>query len=196
MLYVLADWTMSEEGASPDLPEDCSFLNIAGSSSDQSFGLFRVSDRSDEHHDRLRSQTVPKSLSVLLESCRAYPPALAGAVQDLGPMPPEEFVRVMELRLLDQLNGQRAKPYLLARSRVGELGYRAEGEFVWVVAYRPERIGREVTWVASDYKVYSDAIDSFDLDPSWLAARFSAERKDVESGTAPNPAAHGDPGRS
>lgn len=180
MKYVLADWVLSDEGARPDLPEGCSFLWIAGESRHQGYGLFDISgsELSKSDHDRLESRKVPKSLGVLLDSCRVYPPALAATLREIkewGGISQSHFLAEFGRLLRIRLEQQPTKPFFLARSRVTETGYREEGEFVWVVGYNPSRIGGEVNWVASDFQEYTNAIDTFDLDPGWMALRFDLE---------------------
>lgn len=175
MLYVLADWVNSEEGIHPSLPEECSFLCLAGTSKRHAFGLFEICDFPEDCYRQLASNAVPKPLAVALASCKAYPPALAKAaraIERLKDCSREEFIMELGAQIRKELEQQRHRPYVLARSRVTEPGYREVGEFVWVVAYRPEFAGREVAWVSSDYQIYSDAVGTFDLEPTWLAARF------------------------
>ena len=50
----------------------------------------------------------------------------------------------------------------------------------WVVGYRPEAVGCEVSWLASDYQIYSDAVTSFDVDPAWLAERFGKQNQALQ----------------
>ena len=178
MAYVLANWVSSEEGFRPDLPENCSFRCLAGSSKNQTFGLFEITDFSDDQGEGSPRNAVPGSLAVLLDSCRAYPPALASAARDLATrtlMSPQDFNDELEQRLTEQLESQRSRPYVMAKSRASETGYRDVGEFVWIVAYNPKRVGQEITWVSSDYQLYSDSIVTFDIDSAWLAKRFDWE---------------------
>jgi hypothetical protein len=177
-MYILADWNASDEGFRPNLPENCGFQWLAGEAEVLGFGLFDVSgtDLLEPIRDSLLSRQVAPALAVLLDSCRVFPPALAGAVQELhllGVMTRTRFVKELERLLSIRLEAQREKPFLLARSRISETGYRNEGEFVWVVNYNPDRVGKEVTWVASDFQVYVDAIGTFDLDATWLKSRFN-----------------------
>ncbi len=177
MKYVWANWISSERGHRPDLPEVCEFMCLAGSARKSPFGLFRIFnfELAEAVREQLSAAVASPALEVLLDSCSAFPPALAGAARDLdaqGPMTQSQFASELERRLLSRLEGQREDPYVLARSRIGEIGYRDEGEFVWVVGYKPNRVDREVTWVASDFQVYSDDIRTFELEPEWLAMRF------------------------
>ena len=151
---------------------------LAGSARESPIGLFRIDDfeLTEAARGRLSAAVVSPSLEVLLDSCSAFPPALADAARDLdtlGPMTQAQFAWELERRLLARLEGQRENPYVLARSRIGETGYRDAGEFVWV-GYKPNRIGQEVTWVASDFQVYTDDIRSFELDSEWLAMRMKS----------------------
>lgn len=176
MLYVIADWINSENGIQPSFPVDCSFLCLAGTSKNHSFGLFEINGFSDEQYALLALNAVPKSLSVALESCKIYPPALAKVARSIETMTVysrDQFIRELETQIRKELEQQRNRPYLLARSRISEPGYRNEGEFVWIVAYQPKSTGREVTWVSSDYQIYSDAVSTFDLEPAWLTVRFN-----------------------
>jgi hypothetical protein len=175
LLYIFADWVLSENGYFPDLPENCGFLCLAGSSEYSSFGLFEVSNPSDEAREALRVRSVPPELELLLRSASNYPPALAGALHALNSLAISDrnvFMSELERLLRDRLNGQQYARHVLLRSLITEDGYREEGEYVWVVGYRPQAAGREVSWLASDYQVYSDAVESFDVSPTWLAERF------------------------
>jgi hypothetical protein len=171
--YLLVNVIPKDNGFGPDLPDDYGFLCLSSIDGEQPFGLYRVTVPRGGNVDSLRA---PRPLETLLASSGAYPPALAGAVRDvesLGSISRERFLVEMEASLRRRLDAQPRDRFVLARSRIDEVAYRSVGEYVWVVAYRPDRVGREVTWIADDYQVYADDIETFDLDPSWMATRFS-----------------------
>ena len=50
---------------------------------------------------------------------------------------------------------------VLARSLVDEPGYRTCGEDYWLVAHSPST--KQVSWVSTDYVVYCDPAEGFDV---------------------------------
>jgi hypothetical protein len=177
MSFLLADNVRTDNGNEPSLPAGCGFLLLASIRGESSFSLYDVMLPEGAEATGPGYREVPGSLAILLESGRQFPPALAGAVRELealGPISREEFLHEMEIRLRRRFDEQPTSPHLLVRSRIDECGYRSVGEYVWVVAYQPERVGREITWIASDFQVYSDAVDTFDVDPGKLAERFAS----------------------
>lgn len=171
--YVLARWVQTPDGWEPTLPPECGFLCLAGGTR-SSVGLFSILDEVEP--GELVSR-VPKSLAYLLDSAQGYPPALASArehMDRLGAMEPLEFASEMERVLREALLQQRDRNHCLIASRIDETGYRSAGDFVWVVSYNAGRKGSEVTWISSDYQFYCDDVESFDVDPAWLARRFAS----------------------
>jgi hypothetical protein len=181
-LFVIANWIASKNGYFPDLPRGCGGLLLAGSSQYATFGLFKVSHPTARQATALASREVPRSLSILLSSSLTFPPALVGAVHELEQMrftDRDEFVKELERLLVERLERQRSSPAFLARSREGEAGYRSKGEYVWIVQYQPDLVGAEVMWISDDFQVYSDGIDSFEVDRIYLAERFRVKEIDA-----------------
>jgi hypothetical protein len=156
-MYIITEWKQTDDGYQPDLPAECSYLCLAGSAWNSAFG-------------------VPNSLASLLDSAISYPPSLALAADDLAKLTPLDrttFLEQLETLLQRRLEQQRNSRHFLAKSLIDEVGYLNEGEYVWVINYSPQR--KEVTWVSSDYCIYSKPISDFDLDPTWTSERFSLD---------------------
>jgi len=171
--YVIAVWVHSADGYRPALPAGIGGYNVLGGFPDTGVALWSVSD---PVATREGVTQVPRSLVTLLDAARGYPPAMASAVRHMdrqGPSTPDEFAAEMEQVLRQRLEQQRDRRHCLIESAVTEVGHRDTGEFVWVVGYRPANVGREVSWMAGDFQSYDDNVQSFVVDPDWLAGRFA-----------------------
>lgn len=172
--YLIAKWMHTPEGHAPDLPDNSGFLCLGGAGPNSLFGLFEVETRED-FPSELSFQEVTPSLKTLLDSAHGFPPALAQAIEQMNQFHtanPQEFCQEMEQVLRQQLESQKTSRACLIRSRVEELGYRSEGEYVWVINYRPKNKNLEVKWISCDFQIYADSIETFDVDPIWLSERF------------------------
>ena len=168
MPYCIVNWVPDPEGGRrPDLPEGLGFCLLAGPHHSD-FALFDVSELPST------ADTVDSTLEGLLNSAAVYPPALAIARDrvERHTLSREEFPnRLCEL-LREELDAQRSSRAFLACVRGIDNVYTRDGQYYWIVDYRPEYPGREVWWVSRDYFVYQDSIDAFDIERDQLIQRF------------------------
>ena len=94
------------------------------------------------------------------------------AIEKLEWKEKEDFCSKLQVLLQDRLDKQRTANHVLIRSRKEDVGYREVGDYVWVVGYKHQEMFGEVYWLTADYQVYSDSVESFDVDPVWLRDRF------------------------
>lgn len=185
--YRFVPWRYASEGEcyEPDLPEEVKCELIADLTRSQPRDAIYLLWWDEETPEPLGVRAVPDSLVELLESATAYPPALAIARdvrfrKDFDDRSEEEAVEEFTTVLRDELNQQRDRPFFLARALAdpsGFDGYKSEGHYYWIVGYRPERVGREVSWVSRDFFVYQDPITDFDVDVAYPAERFAVRPK-------------------
>ena len=185
--YRFVPWryNLEEECYEPDLPEGvrCELLaDFTRSHLHDAIYLLRWDEETPEPPG---VRAVSDSLVKLLASATAYPPALAIARdvrfrKDFDDLSAEEAVEEFTVVLRDELNHQRDRPFFLAQALAdpsGFVGYKTEGCYYWIVGYRPQRVGREVSWVSRDFFVYQDPITDFDVDVAYLAERFAVRPK-------------------
>lgn len=162
----------------PNLPEHYGFGLLADFGRDSEWAIYNVKFLEDKPTaDGL--EIVPDDLCVLLYSAEAYSPALAIARDAMarrwqGNAPSRAEFAVCYVEILRRLlKAQADSPYRLAEVLVEELGYLAKGEFVWILRY--DAPSHEVSWVSSDFFVYRNSADDFDLDDDALASLTSDE---------------------
>lgn len=167
MRYCFANWVDSPEGGQePLLPENHGFLLLADFGPNTPWAIFDVRFVEDEPV-AVGLERVPDDLGILLDSARAYSPAMAIARDDMtrhwqGRSPSRsEFAASLAEALRQQLRAQPESRYRLARAVVDELGYLAKGEYAWIVGY--DSVSHEVSWVSSDFHVYKNPAGDFDL---------------------------------
>lgn len=170
--YWFANWVDSPEGGKePLLPANDGFLYLSDFGPSARWGLFRVWLADDEPATQ-GLEAVPDDLAVLLDSGMAYPPALASR-EDMkrrwhgGNPSRKEFALSLVDALTQRLRAQPHAPYRLAQAVVDELGYLSRGQYVWVLSYDPGP--STVSWVSSDYFIYKNPADDFDLHEAALA---------------------------
>jgi hypothetical protein len=165
-MYFFVNWVSDKEGKGPDVPEGASFTLLAETYGDAEYALFRVGLPLGV--DRTAGMTpVPDALWEALAAAESYAPAMALVRQDMRrcrAVSQSVFGEALLKSLQHHLGAQRDQSYFLAQSRRTELGYRTAGTFYWLVAYRPDRRGGELTWVSQDFWLYSTAADSFEVD--------------------------------
>ena len=178
-------YNLEEECYEPDLPEEVRpelLADFTRSHLHEAIYLLRWDEETSEPPG---VRAVPDALVKLLKSAAAYPPALAIARdvrfrKGFDDRSVEEAIEEFTTALRDELNHQRDRPFFLARALAnpsGFVGYKTERCYYWIVGYRPERIGREVSWVSRDFFVYQDPITDFDVDVAYLAERFAVRPK-------------------
>lgn len=119
-------------------------------------------------------EAVPQDLRILLDSAKAYSPAMAIACHDVAHRSQErepsrsDFAASLADALREQLRAQPDSQYRLARAAVDKLGYLAKGGYVWVLGYNS--VSRKVSWVSHDFQIYQNPADDFDLDDDELAS--------------------------
>ena len=173
MTYRFLQYRRSSEGGwEPNLSIDASFALLADPGNHPAqIGLFCV-DPYDLDADVTDGWPVSDELEALLYSAESYPPAMA-ITREVIPrlcrgrdISVEEFAAILIRPLTLALQSQPDNGFILAESLVDKLGYRMCGEFAWVLDYDP---GRDlVSWVSSDYFIYTDAASGFGLEKSAL----------------------------
>ncbi len=172
-MYCFIRWKRTEAGYAPDVPEGVGFLVLAEparASDGPEFGLMEccLPEGCEESKGMYE---VSDDLEELLDSAKAYPPALALMREDLAPdeCPSEiEFARRLVERLIFHLQRQIRSPFLMAKAKRTEFGYKQAGGYYWIVGYKDE----SVLWVSRDYQVYRDPLGDFELDVSEVERRF------------------------
>ena len=174
MAFYFIDWIHTNDGYHPCLPEGTGFLLLAEPAGEPKYALFSIgSIDSDNVPDGV--EAVSFDLAKLLNSAIDYPPAMAIAraeVRRIHYASRAEFAADLAARLSVHLAAQKNSPIFLAKVVGSKTVYATPGRYYWIVNYRPNRKGHELSWVSDDYFVYSDPIDDFDVDPVELAARF------------------------
>lgn len=176
-MYYFIEWNHSETGYSPDLPEGTGFLLIAEPGDTGTFGLFQVENLTETDIPHYRMEPVSQEMILLLQSAEQYPPALALAREKMRSVTgetPTRFSEILIESLHEHLANQHRSPYFLARSTRQETGYKNLGGYHWIVGYRPDRVGREISWVSQDYHIYHDKLEDFDCDRAFLNTRFAS----------------------
>ena len=172
-MYYFINWIHTADGYRPALPEDLAFVMLAepGTASEgATFALFEC-ELPEDFPASEAVEPVPDRLAELLDSAKAYPPALALTRDQVSKQPTyskHDFTAALVQQLRFHLDGQRAMPFFLAVARVTELGYKEAGGYYWIVGYQ----SGTVAWVSRDYFVYHDPVEHFDLDRSELEQRF------------------------
>lgn len=185
--YRFVPWryNLEEECYEPDLPEEVKCELIADFTRSHLQDAIYLLRWDEETPEPPGVRAVSDPLVKLLESATAYPPALAIARdvrfrKDFDDRSAEEAVEEFTTVLRDELRRQRDRPFFLARALAnpsGFVGYKTEGCYYWIVGYRPQRVGREVSWVSRDFFVYQDPLTDFDVDVAYLAERFAVRPK-------------------
>ena len=177
MRYCFANWVDSPEGGKePLLPENHGFILLADFGPNTPWAVFRVSFVEDKPA-AAGLEGVPHDLQVLLDSAKAYPPAMAIARDDMtrrwrGKSPSRsEFAASFAESLRRRLRAQPDCRYRLAEASADEAGYLTRGECAWILRYDAD--SHEVSWVSSDFHIYKNAAGDFNLNDDELAALTS-----------------------
>ena len=155
-------------GFGPGFPPGVSFLMLADHR-DSEWALYRYRSRKGW------SPADPASpeLASLIERAKEYPPALALARDDLSKSRgvrlggPEEMASFYRSALSLRLSERDSARYVRARARRQELGYLDEGDVCWLLSANLS--ARTVQWVSTDYFVYTNPIDDFEISDTELA---------------------------
>jgi hypothetical protein len=161
-------------GRGPAFGKNVSFSLLADPGRGPSnWGLYETSIRRCPRDPRVLP--VSSQLAILLNSAKAWPPALAIARDDLsrhgqldwGPREIEPFlVETLGRRLREQAD----RPFVLAEAAVSEPGYKTPGEFQWILRYLPPSAesAAKVVWVSPDFCLYTDPAADFVLTPAMI----------------------------
>jgi hypothetical protein len=174
-MYCFAGWRQASdgEGLEADLPENIGYWVLAEPRGTEC--ALVECDLSWEVYDQFKENRVSDNLADLLESARQYAPALALLRKDARRKDfdnPAAFEDHLIESLQKHLGEQRQHPYFLALALVSEGAYKSAGTYYWIVGYRPERVGHEVSWVSHDFYVYQDSITEFTVESADLELRF------------------------
>ena len=178
MMYCLIPFKLSTTGKEPDCPSDANFLFLCGPGRNAEFALYEY-EPVDTQPLPETIQPVSNELSLLIDSAKSFPPAIALACHDLERSDcsdRSQFLATYEERLRFHFDRRRDTAFFLAEAVVGTIGYKCKGEQYWIVGYFPERKGEEIVWIADDYFVYQDSIDHFKVDPVSLARVLRRKR--------------------
>ncbi len=154
--------TPDGEGLTADCPDSVSYLLLADTE-EAEWGLYDYVEA--ESHAWTPEYPVSKSLSVLIESGKRYPPALALARQEtrevLGDHRPsiEDLQRTYAAAIQHHLSQQHEARYVLAMALQDETIDLCKGEWYWVLSVDSSAI----SWVSDDFFVYCSPISAFDL---------------------------------
>ena len=132
-------------------------------------------DLSEEIYDQFQDKRVSDELEDLLGSARQYAPAFVLMRRDADRTNFENqatFDRRLVEILQRHLGEQRHHSYFLAQALVSQTGYKYAGTYYWIMGYRPDRIGHEISWISHDFYVYQDSIADFDVDVPYLEQQF------------------------
>lgn len=139
-------------------------------------GNIGIYDWTLEDHDCElgEDEKVSPELSVLIDSARGCPPALARAKADVGSIPDifsrKAFEAAVISRLELRLAEQREASDILLRVVKGVGYFLREGSFVWVVGYSEEE--EVAIYVGWDFFLHSAPCQCFDLSREELRRRF------------------------
>lgn len=172
-MYYFIRWRHTKEGYEPELPEDVPFMMLAEpgpASGGAEYALFEC-DLPEELEESGLISEVPDELSELLDSAKDYPPALALARDELNcdqSCSETDFAKILAHKLTYHLEKQIDSPFLMAKAKNSEVGYRYAGGYYWIVGYT----GEMVLWVSRDYHVYKDPVGEFELNLADTKGRF------------------------
>ena len=177
-MYCFAGWRQATEGEGleADLPENAGYWVMAEPRGTE-YALVEC-DLSEEVYDQFQANRVSDKLADSLESGRQYAPALALMRRDARRKDFDNITAFQSLlikSLEKHLGEQRQHPYFLAKVLVSEGPYKSAENYYWIVGYRPERVGHEISWVSHDFYVYQDSITEFEVDVSYLEKTFLQE---------------------
>ena len=173
-MYCLINWIHDDDGFRPDLPENTGFYLIASPHYHAPYALFDCDLAYDEPLPQ-GVERISDELCELIDSGKAYPPALAIARQKIerdlpADTPKYQFITQLSTYLIDELTKQPVTPYILVRTTVSELGYRECGGYYRIIGYHAAN--RQVAWVSRDYYIYTNSVKEFDISEEWLQKRF------------------------
>lgn len=177
--YCFVDWRQATEGEGieADLPEDAGYWVVAGPRGRKS--VLVECDLSEEIYDQFQNKRVSDELEDLLDSARQYAPAFALMRRDAERKDFDSrtaFEGHLVESLQKHLGEQRQHPYFLAKVLVSQTGYKYAGTYYWIVGYRPDRVGHEISWVSHDFYVYQDSITELEADVAYLEQQFPRTR--------------------
>jgi len=158
------------DGRGPDVPDGVGFLLLADPLvTGSSYALYRLDV--PETMVVPQARPLPEDVEALIGSGEDYPPALAQARDAVelreGHEPqPDDFLRRYADHLTGFLAAQRESEAFLARCAEGQLGYLTPGAWYWLLARAKD--GSRVRWVSSDFHVYADSSEAFDVPPDLL----------------------------
>ena len=173
-MYYFVDWQATPDGREPTLPEEVSYLMLAEPRQPADYALFEC-ELPDSLTVSKHIQPVPEHLTLLLDSAKQYPPALAltrEEVEQQSYADRQAFAETLAERLQWYLGKQKESRFFLAQVRQSADGYKLAGAYDWIVDYQLEATGREIAWVSLDYFVYYDAVKDFVVASDELAQRF------------------------
>ena len=186
-MYCFTNWITSKDdfdGKEPDLPEGVSLINARNpGKGDSEWCLCEISfdDKFDENSIAL--DHVCDELSILLDSAKGYPPALAIAFHNASfewPVTKSEYSQLLIELLKQQLRNHCNDNFFLAEATIEDTGYLSKGEFVWLVRFYPET--DEALWVSSDFYLYRNAVSDFKISSDRLRKLVVRKQSSAEPG--------------
>ncbi len=191
-MYCFIDWVETRgEGFRPDLPDGVGFTLLAEPGQEVNenkltWAIFRTRIPYDDRADYPQCEFVSAELDGLIRSGETYPPALAFARDDMqhltaADVSRADFARIYTEQLRFHLLEQRKRRFFLAEARESG-GFKSAGTFYWIVASNTDQTA--VRWISSDFFVYTDAFNAFDIDDAIINVRT---RKPTPPITEPTP---------
>lgn len=157
---------MTNDGVDPIVDPELSFIILFAG---RCHAVIDLIDRIDmvDGDDLLFGQPIPRDLELLIDSAKRYPPAIAHARLDVEDrrdetLQPAALFAVIRTELENRLRNQPADRAFLAQSVRADEGFRAAGEWVWII----DRVAdsAEVIWVGGNFEIYASPSDEFALD--------------------------------
>lgn len=165
-MYIFADWKKCDhgEGAEPKVPKQVQNYALVWSAEDCAWAIWDCDGLENYNNLFGKVHFVSEQLTRMLDSTRAYPPALIMAVKELErdhpSTKPEVDEKFCEL-LRKYLKNQESDPFILIESVIDDEGYIGDGEFVWAIEYLPDN--QEVRWISNEFKTFTNPISDFNV---------------------------------
>ena len=174
-MYYFIDWRETEEGKTANLPDDVDYIMLAEPFSTSGYALFECVIP-DEYEEVDFAEPVSDYLHDLLESAKAYPPALAltrNEIRGTEVILRSDFAERLIARLEFHLQHQRISPNFMARKINRHTTWNSEGRFCWIVGYKLQDTFGNIAFVSDDYYICHATIEDFEVEIAEVEKRFA-----------------------